>query len=222
MPESTRFRFDGQIAGAGAESGTRLVLGHWTRSPHGGFADVMVQRPDGHRVLLAPDPWVAEFVSSTYTFDEVVQVPVDVRIHDDAGRPRWTVSAGPLAWSFTVGRRTALGHLLRAVPPPLGRTHTFARVTDVIAPRVFPGVRTLGTAGNARAEWYAARDLHRVTDSVTSWSGTDLGAMTDVDPPPDFGFSSTPRTPALTALTTIVQVPTSQAARFATDGRAGS
>lgn len=221
MRASTRFRFDGQIAGVGTAAGTRLVLGRWVRSPRGGFADVMVQRADGHRVLLAPDAWVAEFVSTTYTFDEILQVPVDVQIEDDGERPRWTVAAGPLAWSFTVGRRTPLGHLLRAVPPPLGRTHTVARVTDPIARRVYPGVRTLGTAGNARTEWYAARDLRRLTDSVAAWAGTDLGAMTDVDPPPDFGFSSTPRTPALTALTTIVEVPTSQAARFVAAGGTG-
>lgn len=215
MPATTRFRFDGHIAGVGTASGTRLVLGHWTHSPHGRFADVMVQRGDGHRTLLAPDPWVAAFVSSTYTFDDVVEVPVEVRSLGTGAGSRWTVSAGPLDWSFTVGRRTALGHLLRAVPPPLGRTHPFARVTDVIAQRVFPGVRTLGTAGNARAEWYAARDLHRVTGSVASWAGADLGPMTDVDPPPDFGFSSTPRSPGLTRVTTVVQVPASQSGRFA-------
>lgn len=215
MPSFTRFRFDGHIAGAGTASGTRLVLGHWVHSPRGPFADVMVQRGDGHRILLAPDPWVAEFVSSTYTFDEVIQVPVSV---DDVGigsGSHWTVSAGPLEWSFTIGRRTPLGRLLRLTPAPLGRTRTFARVTDAVAQRVFPGVRTLGTAGNERAEWYAARDLHGLVASSASWSGTDLGPLTDVDPPADFGFSSTPSTPSFTTLTSIVRVPEHQSSHFA-------
>ncbi|MGW5372453.1 hypothetical protein ACWES4_30080, partial [Streptomyces sp. NPDC004011] len=52
-------RFDGWIAGAGTSSGTRLVLGHWLRSPFGPFSDVMLERADGHRLLLAPTPETA-------------------------------------------------------------------------------------------------------------------------------------------------------------------
>ena len=44
-------RFDGWILGLGTTSGTRLVVGHWPRSPLGAVSDVMVERPDGHRVL---------------------------------------------------------------------------------------------------------------------------------------------------------------------------
>ena len=54
-------RFHGRIAGFGTESGVRLVVGMWPRSPLGSFADVMVERADGHRILLAPSDEVAEF-----------------------------------------------------------------------------------------------------------------------------------------------------------------
>ena len=47
-------RFDGWIAGLGTSSGTRIVVGHWPGSPFGPFSDVMLERPDGERVLLAP------------------------------------------------------------------------------------------------------------------------------------------------------------------------
>ena len=63
-------RFDGWIAGLGTAAGLRVVIGHWPTSPLGAFTDVMVERPDGHRILLAPDEGVAEFVGATYTFDE--------------------------------------------------------------------------------------------------------------------------------------------------------
>jgi hypothetical protein len=234
-----RWQFTGHIAGAGTTGGTRLVLGAWGASPHGPFADVMVAHPDGRRELLAPDDWVADFVSATYVFDDVRQVPVSVTVTEpaveagaeSAGRARaesaggdrapsaggagrtartgsrWTVRAGPLHWEFTVGPRSAWGHLLRAVPPRLGRTLAVARVSDRVASVVMPGVRTLGTAGNDRLEWYAARDLHRITASTASWDGLDLGGLTDMDPPPQFGFSSTPRTPMLTTLTSTVRVP---------------
>ncbi len=199
-------RFTGHIAGTGTSGGTRLVLGAWAQSPHGPFADVMVEHPDGRRELLAPDDWVAEFVSATYAFDDVRRVPVDV---DISGRPDrvgsiWTVRAGPLHWEFTLGRRQVWGHLLRLVPRALGRTLLVARVSDLIARLVMPGVRTLGTAGNDRLEWYSARDLHQIASSTATWDGRDLGEMVDMDPPPQFGFSSTPRTPSLIALTSTV------------------
>jgi hypothetical protein len=179
------------------------VLGAWDRSPHGPFADVMVAHPDGRRELLAPDEWVADFVSATYAFDDVRQVPVSVTVENSD----WTVRAGPLHWEFAVGPRSAWGHLLRAVPPRWGNTLTVARISDRVARVVMPGVRTLGTAGNDRLEWYSARDLHRITASTATWDGQDLGALTDMDPPPQFGFSSTPRTPMLTTLTSTVRVP---------------
>ena len=74
-------RFDGWILGVGTSSGTRVVVGHWPRSPFGPVSDVMVEHPDGHRLLLAPQPAVAEFIATTYTFDQITLVPVTV------GRP---------------------------------------------------------------------------------------------------------------------------------------
>ena len=71
-----RDRFDGQIAGVGTTSGLRAVVGSWAAGPWGAFADVMVERPDGERLLLAPSPQVADLVASTYRFDRVVLTPV--------------------------------------------------------------------------------------------------------------------------------------------------
>lgn len=207
MPHSRRLRFHGHIAGAGTSGGTRLVLGCWSRSPRGPFVDVMVQHPDGLRTLLAPNRWVAEFVSSTYTFEQVLEVPIRLERTGTGTGSRWNVSAGPLTWDFTVGRRSVLGHMLRPIPAPLGRTHTFARISDVVARRLMPGVRTLGSAGNERTEWYAAHDLHDLSESAADWSGTDLGSLTDVDPPAEFGFSSAPAQPSLTKLTSTVRIP---------------
>lgn len=184
-----------------------MVLGSWWRTPHGAFADVMVQRSDGHRVLLAPDPWAAEFVSSTYGFDQVVVTPVHLARTGTNRGSNWSVSVGPLTWDFTVGPRTSLGHLLCAVPPQMSRTHTFARLANPVAARVMPGVQTLGSAGGDRTEWYAAHDLHRLTHSRVHWDGLSLGDLTDVVPAPTFGFSSTPRVPGVTAVTTTIQLP---------------
>ncbi|CAL8895906.1 hypothetical protein [Kocuria varians] len=208
----TTHRFTGHIAGVGTSDGTRLVLGCWSATPHGPFADVMVAHPDGRRELLAPDDWVADFVSATYTFDTVTRVPVHVVRTGFSRASRWTVTAGALTWHFSVGPRALLGLALQAVPRPLGESLGFARFTNLVAPRLMPGVRTLGTAGNGRTEWYSAHDLHAITYSRATWGGRDLGALTDMTPPPDFGFSSTPRRPSLTALTSSVRIPDDDAA----------
>jgi hypothetical protein len=194
-------RFDGFIAGLGTPAGLRVVVGHWPTSPLGAFTDVMVERPDGHRMLLAPDQDVADFVAGTYTFDEVCRVPVDTTVSGD----RWTVSAGPLELAFTVGRRDLLGALLRAVPRRLATDRRWITAIDVVARRVLPGVRTRGSAGQGRQEYYAALDLHRLTGARVSWDGVDQGGLAPVDPPVRFGFGSTPRTPALVRVVTLIR-----------------
>ncbi len=96
-----RLRFDGWIAGVGTSSGVRLVVGHWPRSPFGAFSDVMVEHPDGERVLLAPDRRIADFVAATYRFDRVEVVPVAVAVAGDT----WAVEAGALRLRLRAGRR---------------------------------------------------------------------------------------------------------------------
>jgi hypothetical protein len=193
-------RFDGFIAGLGTPAGLRVVVGHWPSSPFGAFTDVMVERPDGHRMLLAPTEQVAGFVAGTYTFDEVCRTPVDATVTGD----RWAVRAGPLDLTFTVGRRTPLGVLLRTVPAGLATDPRWVTAIDVVAQRVLPGVRTRGSAGRGRREYYAARDLHRITGARVSWDGADQGGLAPVDPPVRFGFGSTPRAPSLVRVVTLV------------------
>jgi len=193
-------RFDGWIAGLGLEGGIRLVLGHWPRSPFGPVSDVMVERDDGRRLLLAASEQLGRFVADTYTFDEVRVVPIRV----ERSGPVWRVAAGPLTMRFTTGRRGGLGRLLRMVPPPLARHPGWIRVVDVPARFVLPGVRTYGTAGRGRREWYGVQDLHRITAASAVLHGTDLGRLTAVEPPVRFGFASTPRFPALMRVTTTV------------------
>ncbi|GIE82457.1 hypothetical protein Aph02nite_84070 [Actinoplanes philippinensis] len=200
--DHVRWRFDGWIAGVGTSGGTRLVTGHWPGSPFGPVTDVMVERPDGHRLLLAETAELARFVAETYTFDEVRVVPVTV----DRSPAAWTVTAGPLRLHFTTGGRGLLGHLLHAVPAAVAQDLRWVRLIDLPA-RLLRGVRTHGSAGNGRREWYAVRDLHRITAAGAVLDGADLGRLAPVDPPVRFGFGSAPRSPALVRITTTVEVP---------------
>jgi hypothetical protein len=198
----TRSRFDGHIAGLGSSSGTRVVVGHWPGTPFGAFSDVMVETGPGHRVLLAPDERVRDFVAATYTFDEVRLEPVEVQ----ATRGAWTVRSPSLDLRFTVGARTPLGRVLRVVPRRLATAPAWCAVTDPVARLVLDGVRTRGTAGNDRREWYGATSVRAVTSLAGRFDGTELGTLAEVDPPCRFGFSSTPRRPSLTDVVTTVEV----------------
>ena len=190
-------RFDGHIVGLGTTSGLRVVVGLWQRSRFGTFADAMVEDPSGHRTLVAPTPEVADYVASTYTFDEVVVTPV--------ATVGWGLRSEPLDVAWTPGRRAPVGVLLRAVPSALGRQEAWARFCDPGARRVMPGVRTHGTAGGGRTEWYAARDAWHVDAASVTWQGRDAGPLAPVDPPVRFGFGSAPRRPTLTRLSSFVR-----------------
>lgn len=194
-------RFRGRILGAGSTSGLRLVVGDWWDSPLGAFTDVMVATPDDRRVLLAPDDEVAQYVAATYSFDEVRVGPVALQVDDDV----WRLDAGPLRCTIGLGGRTALGLVLRTVPERVGRSRAFAHLADPIARRLLPGVRTVGSAGGGRREYYGAHDQRQVTSLSGTWSGQSIGGLAPVTPPPRFGFSSTPASPSLTRVTTTVE-----------------
>ncbi|MFF3675812.1 hypothetical protein ACFYYS_18325 [Streptomyces sp. NPDC002120] len=195
-----RLVFDGWIAAVGTGSGTRVIVGHWPRSPFGPFSDVMLERADGWRTLLAPTARTAEYIAGTYHFDEVRTDPVRVQIRDSA----WDVAAGPLDLRFRVGHQGVLGLVLRAVPWPLARRPLWAAVTDVPA-RLMSGVRTRGSSRPGCRQWYAAGGLWPIVTARTSFDGTDLGALAPVIPPVRFGFASAPASPALVRVLSTVE-----------------
>jgi hypothetical protein len=200
-----RQRFRGSIAGVGSTSGVRVVVGHWPTSPFGPFADAMVETADGHRVLLAPSPAVAEFVEATYVFDEVRVEPVSVSVSVADGS--WEVRTPSLRLTLRVGRRTPLGRLLRAVPRRLAESPAWCALTDPAARVLLRGVRTRGTANGGRREWYGATDTRAITSMAGSFDETPLGTLAPVDPPCGFGFSSTPRRPSVTEVVSTVEEP---------------
>ena len=189
--------FDGAIAGMGTASGTRIVVGMWPLSPFGPVTDVMLERPDGHRVLLAPTDEFADFLHAEYLFDEVRVEPV-LRMRD--GRT-WMIATDELALTFEVGGRSPLGMLLLAVPRTLARSRWWASTVNPIA-RSATRVHTRGRTAAGRREWYCAQDLRHITSVEARFDGTDLGELRPVDPPVGFGFSSVPAQPSLVRVLT--------------------
>ncbi len=105
---------------------------------------------------------------------------------------------------LAVGRRDALGWLLRVVPRAIATSPSWATLVDPVARTVLRGVRTRGTTPGGD-EFYGATDRHRIGAAVTTWDGADLGPLMAVEPPVQFGFSSVPRRPSLVAVTTTVR-----------------
>lgn len=198
-----RQRFRGLIAGVGSTSGIRVVLGHWAETPFGAFSDAMVALPGGHRVLLAGSTEVAQFIAATYDFHETRIEPFQITVTGDT----WQVRSQSLVLDLTTGERTWIGRLLRLVPRPLREALWWTSATDPVARVVMAGVRTKGHTRDRR-EWYNASDNHRVITLAGTFDGADLGQLAQVDPPPAFGPSSTPRRPSVTEMLTTVEFTT--------------
>ena len=202
-----RQRFRGRIAGVGSTSGVRVVVGWWHESPFGPFADAMVERADGHRVLLAPTEQVRDLVSGTYCSTRPGWSPSTWRV-GPGGRGAGLVAGQQpsLDIRLEVGGRMPLGRVLRLVPGALAESPAWATVVDPVARVALRGVRTRGVARAGRREFYGATDVRAVTAVAGTFDGIPLGDLRPVDPPCRFGFSSTPRAPSVTdVVTTIVE-----------------
>ena len=197
----TEHRFSGRIAGFGTSSGTRIVVGIWAESPLGPFTDVMLEDASGHRTLLAPSDEIAEFVSSTYSFDEVRVVPITTRRVDGG----LAVSAGDLSVRMRVGGLSTLGRLLRVVPSLVATHPAWLRVIDPVASRLVAGVHTAGSAGNGRQEFYGVTLIRALDDAVVTRGGESLGSMAPLHPPVTFGFGSAPPAPSIVDVVTTIR-----------------
>ncbi|MGH3939684.1 MAG: hypothetical protein ACRDTG_13845 [Pseudonocardiaceae bacterium] len=196
-----RWCFDGEIAAFGTTSGHRIVVGRWPVSPFGPIGDVMIEAPDGARLLIAPSDEVARFITDIYRFDSVQIEPIELIRQPD----RLDVGTEQLRATLTIGRRGGLGLLLRVVPRPVATTPAWATLMNPLARVILPGVRTRGSAGAGHREWYGAWDLHPLVAVTASWRDSDLGTMAEVCPPVRFGFGSPPRRPSIVRLTTTVK-----------------
>jgi hypothetical protein len=141
--------------------GVRVVIGRWPVSPFGPVADAMVEDPAGRRVFIAQDEALVGYVSSIYTFDDVIVGPVDCERSSD----RLSFRGGHLRLDVAVGRRDALGWALRTVPHRVAMNETWVTFTNMVASGLLRGVRTRGTTP-AGTEFYAATDPHLIRSTL--------------------------------------------------------
>ena len=188
---AARHQLHGTITSAGFASGDRFVVGHWRASPLGPMTDVMWARPDGERVLLAPDAAVAGFVASLYRFDRVEVVPLSARLVDGT----LDLAAGDLALLLRAGRRWAL---------PVRRPALVTRLIEAPVARALLGVRTYGVTVNGVRQYYGAESYRAVVAGRAQLGGRDLGPLAPVRPALGFGFSEPPPRPSMVALRVLL------------------
>jgi hypothetical protein len=196
-------RFTGHIAGIGTASGTRLVVGRWDSSPFGAFTDVMMEDAGGLRTLLAPSDGIAAYVGSTYSFDEVRVV----QVRSNLSSSHLTVEAGGLHLSADLGAPTPLGRLLGLVPRALATSPRWLTLISPAAALLLPGVRTAGSAGNGRREFYGVTSARGITAVSAELHGADLGPLAPLKPAVRFGFSSAPAAPQIVSVVTTISHP---------------
>lgn len=189
----------GSITSVGFASGHRFVIGDWRQSPIGPFADVMWAQPDGKRVLLG-EAVAAAFVNSVYPLDEVRNDPVTT----ERGGRSYSVWTGELQLDMKIG-------IARLSLPP--RPRWFTATVENWCARKLLDVCTHGTSPTGVVEWYRTRTARRVVAAMASLDGTDLGALTPLDLPLDFGFTDPPRHPSNVRLRVDLQRSSSPAKR---------
>ena len=161
----------------------------------------MLQTADDERVLLAPDESVAEFVSSTYTFDRLEVGAVSAGL--DAACSS-LVTTESFDARIGIGGPAPVDRLLRLVPRRLATSPRWLRAIDPVAARIVSGVHTYGTAGNGRVEYYGARRSRRISAIDGHYRGVPFGGLAPLRPPVNFGFSSAPASPQIVAVTTTI------------------
>jgi hypothetical protein len=200
--------FTGCIAAGSFTSGETVVVGAWRSSPIGQLVDVMWVRPDGQRILLAPDERARAYVAAVYRFDrtEVVEVVGGW----DGGAV--SVEAGPVRVRLVGGDRDWRSWVFASRPRILRRSPAWISVEDLLGRPVVGaliggarGVRAAGVAPGGQQERYGVDDWRPVVHGSLEIAGEDAGALCSLPPDLGIGLSGFPRRPAIVHVGTMIE-----------------
>ena len=174
--------FKGRVISSGFATGDMVVIGDWKASPHGPFTNLMWAKPDGTRVLIAPSRELGDFVSSLYSFEEVIVSRMEIERSDKSIDVSCDLGRVSMEWGMTI-------------PLPFSRPRWFIANVEALFARLFFGTKTHGTTRNGLKEWYHVRGLSRMKSVMLDLDGRSSNQMTGMAPSACFGFSSPPRMP---------------------------
>ncbi len=176
--------FEGRITSCGFSSGDRIVIGIWEKSPFGIFADIMWARPDGKKILIAPNQEIADYIHSLYDFDEVKIE--DIKIERKS--KEIIFNCNDIECQFNWGKE--ISFLIKRRPL------WFVSTIEYFFGWLIFRTKTHGKTKNGRKEWYVVDNISRLKDARAEVSGKDLGEYTKFYPKANFGFSDPPNMPA--------------------------
>ena len=175
--------FKGRITSSGFESGDRIVVGAWKESPFGEFTDIMWAKPDGTRVLIAPNQEIVDYVTAMYSFDEVLLEDIVTTGEDRNQKVKSNTMELDFSWN-------------RGLPIPFKRSLLFISTVELFFAKLFFGTRTYGVTKNNRKEWYAIDRVSKLTKASATIDGTNAGELRPLSEPCKFGFSEAPKKPS--------------------------
>ena len=175
--------FQGRITSSGFQTGDRVVVGAWKSSPFGNFTDIMWAKPDGTRILIAPNQEIADYVTDMYSFDDVLLEAIDI---EEDGR-NLSVKCKTMKLEFSWKKGFAI---------PFKRSLLFIATVELFFAKLIFSTRTYGLTRNNRQEWYAIDRVSNLSRASAKIEGEDVGDMASMSPPCKFGFSEAPRKPA--------------------------
>lgn len=159
-----RWSMQGVIASARFASGDRFFIGYWDDTPLGPFTDVMWARPDGTRVLLAPDQSAADFITGVYDFDRVQIATVQAT----GGQRFLELTAGPVEVQLKAG----VGYRI-----PFPRKPWMTRWVEGPLARLAFGVDAYSVTPRGVRRWYRIDEHRPINAGWATVDGRDLGAL---------------------------------------------
>jgi hypothetical protein len=175
--------FEGRITSCGFSSGDRIVIGTWINTPFGSFSDIMWAKPDGTKVLIAPNQKIANYISSLYDFDIIKIEELDIESDENMMK----IETKDLNCHFEWSR--GVSFLIKKRPL------WFVASIEYFFGWLIFGTKTYGKTKNGKKEWYAVDRLSRLTLADVEFNGKNLGEQTKFHPKANFGFSDPPKMP---------------------------
>ena len=185
-------KFEGRISSSSFSSGDRIVVGDWISSPLGSFINIMWARPDGKRILISPSKNCADYVSTIYSFEEVIILPIDINRKDK----KIEINALDLSIIFEWG---ISAHI------PFKRPKWFISTIEYLVGNIIFGTKTHGKTKDGRKEWYMIREISMISKAYGRFKGESFGRMENNTEASRFGFSEPPKRPMSVLVNSLIE-----------------
>ena len=184
--------FEGEVFSSGFDSGDRIVIGNWKESPYGKFTDIMWAKPNGEKILIAPNKEISEFISNMYSFDKTIISEFEIEESANKIVVKNNEMICELKWN-------------RGIKIPMIRPLWLISSIEYIFGLIIFKTKTHGITKNKKQEWYAVKKISKLEEIKIIINGENLGNMRNFEPKAGFGFSEPVKKPSVVSVKTHIQ-----------------